>query len=44
MKLIPLIFLVAATLAAPNVTAQDLSQGRWVDLTHPFNVSGELRN
>jgi hypothetical protein len=30
---------VAAVLCfAVSATAQDISAGRWIDLTHPFNV------
>ena len=30
-------FAIAAVLAATPVLTQDLSSGRWIDLTHPFN-------
>ena len=36
MKPLPFLAAAAAALALP-VAAQDISSGRWVDLTHPFN-------
>lgn len=37
MKLHPVALMAAALLMAPAISAQDMSQGNWVDLTHVFN-------
>lgn len=37
MNLLRLGLLAAAALTAPEISAQELSPGRWIDLTHAFN-------